>query len=177
MSSAGAQRTKREPFHVLLGAALLLALGCASRSPPPARTAQQAAPPARLTWLPAESTAGRDLAKLVNEGLGKVALPGARAGVKSAVSMEVAQLAIECTEPTPSCYSAVGRSLGADEMLWAEVGAGRGAPRDVHVALLLYDVRAGDAPKRVEQKFDSVEAARAGVAALVEKLKAERGPR
>ena len=155
----------------------MLALGCASQSPPPARTASKAAPSARLTWLPAESTAGRELAKAVNENLGQVSLPGSGASVKSAVSMEVAQLAIECTEPTPTCYTAVGRSLGADEMLWAELGAGGGPARDVRVALLLYDVRAGAAPRRVEQKFDSVEAARAGVAALVDRLKAGNGPR
>jgi hypothetical protein len=177
MSTAGAaQRAKREPLCVLAGA-LLLALGCASRSPPPARTVAKVASPARLTWLPAESLAGRELAKAVNENLGQVSLPGAAAGVKSAVSMEVAQLAIECTEPTPACYTAVGRSLGADEMLWAEVGAGGGSSRDVRVALLLYDVRAGAEPRRVEQKFESVAAARVGVAALVDKLKTGGEPR
>jgi hypothetical protein len=175
MSSAAAgQRTKREQLCVLAGA-LLLALGCASRSPPPVRTAQKAPPPARLTWLPAESTAGRGLAKAVNDQLGQVSLPGAGASVKSAVSMEVAQLAIECTEPTPSCYAAVGRSLGADEMLWAELGGGGGSSRAIRVALLLYDVRAGVAPRRVERTFDNVDAARSGVAALAEKLKTGRG--
>jgi len=177
MSSAGAaQRAKRGPLRVLSGA-LLLALGCANRPPPPARTASKVAPPARLTWLPAESVAGRELAKAVNENLGQVALPGAGAGVKSAVSMEVAQLAIECTEPTPTCYTAVGRSLGADEMLWAELGAGGGPSRDIRVALLLYDVRDGAAPRRVEQSFASVEAVRAGVSALVDRLKTAIGPR
>jgi hypothetical protein len=176
MSTAGAaQRAKRESLCVLSGA-LLLALGCAARSPPPARTVTKAAPPARLTWLPAESTAGRDLAKAVNENLGQVSLPGAGASVKSAVSMEVAQLAIECTEPTPTCYTAVGRSLGADKMLWAELGAGGSPSHDVRVALLLYDVRAGDAPRRVEQKFENVAAARVGVSALVDKLKTGSEP-
>ena len=160
----------------MLSAVLWLALGCASRTPP-ARTAERAAPPARLTWLPAESTAGRELAKAVDERLGQVSLPGSAAGVKAAVSMEVAQLAIECTAPTPSCYTAVGRSLGADEMLWAELGAGDGSSHEVRVALLLYDVRAGAAPRRVERTFDSVEAARAGVSALVDRLKTGSGPR
>jgi hypothetical protein len=177
MSSAGAaQRAKRGPLGVLSGA-LLLAVGCASRPPPPARAAGHVAPPARLTWLPAESTAGREVSRAVNENLGQVALPGAGAGVKSAVSMEVAQLAIECTEPTPTCYTAVGRSLGADEMLWAELGAGAGSSRDIRVALLLYDVRAGAAPRRVEQSFETVEAVRAGVAALVDRLKTGSRPR
>ena len=177
MSTEGAaQRANRDALYVLSGA-LLLVLGCAARSPPPARTARSAPPPARFTWLPAESIAGRELAKAVNENLGQVSLPGARASVKSAVSMEVAQLAIECTEPIPSCYTAVGRSLGADQMLWAELGAAGGSSPDIRVALLLYDVRAGAAPRRVEQKFESVQAARAGVAALVDRLKTGSEPR
>jgi hypothetical protein len=178
MSSAGAvQRANRRRLGVL-SSALLLAVGCASRSsPPPARTAVNVAPPVRLTWLPAESTAGRELAKAVNENLGQVALPGTRTSMKSAVSMEVAQLAIECTDPTPTCYTAVGRSLGTDQMLWAELGAGGGSSPDIRVALLLYDVRAGAAPRRVEQKFQSVEAVRAGVSALVDQLKIASGPR
>jgi hypothetical protein len=177
MSTAGAaQRAKRGALYALSGA-LWLALGCASRSPPPARTAVSAKPPARFTWLPADAIAGRDLAKAVNENLGQVSLPGAAASVKSAVSMEVAQLAIECTEPTPTCYTAVGRSLGADEMVWAELGAGGSSSRDIRVALLFYDVRAGADPKRVEQKFESLEAARAGVSALVDRLKTGSDPR
>jgi hypothetical protein len=176
MSSAGAaQSAKRERLGVL-SAVLLLALGCAGRSPS-VRNAPKAVPPARLAWLPAESIAGRELAQAVNERLGRVSLPGAAAGVKAAVSMEVAQLAIECTEPTPSCYTAVGRSLGADEILWAELGVPGDSSHEVRVALLLYDVRGGAAPKRVERTFDGVEAARAGVSALVDRLKTRNGPR
>jgi hypothetical protein len=176
MSSAGAaQRTRRERSYVLAGV-VLLALGCAGRTPP-VRTAQKASPPARLTWLPAESIGGRELAKAVNEHLRQVSLPGSATSVRAAVSMEVAQLAIECTEPTPSCYTAVGRSLGADEILWAELGAPGDSSHEVRVALLLYDVRGGAAPKRVERTFDSVEAARAGVSALVDRLKTRNGPR
>jgi hypothetical protein len=178
MSSLGvAQRAKEVGLWAVAGA-LLLGLGCASSSPPPpVRTVQKAPPPAHLAWLPTESVAGPELAKVVNERLGQVSLPGADAGVKAAVSMEVAQLAIECTEPTPICYAAVGRSLGADEMLWAELSSGADAARSVRVALLLFDVRAGGAPRRVEGTFDGVAAARAGVAALADGLKAERGPR
>ena len=180
MSSAGAaQRTKRERLCLLAGA-LSLVLGCAGRSPA-VQNARKTGPPARLAWLPAESTSGRELAKAVakavNERLGRVSLPGAAAAVKAAVSMEVAQLAIECTAPTPSCYTAVGRSLGADEMVWAELGAGGDSSHEIRVALLLYDVRAGSTPKRVEQTFDSVAAARAGVAALADKLKTGSGAR
>jgi hypothetical protein len=171
MSSAvAAQRAKRERLWAL-SAGVLLGLGCATGTPPPVRTVEKAPPPARLAWLPADPLAGAALAKAVNERLGLVAIPGAAAGVKAAVSMEVAQLAIECTEPTPTCYTAVGQSLGADEMLWAELSPGSSATQEIRVALLLYDVRAGVAPRRLERTFDGAEAARAGVAALVDSFK------
>src|SRR6516164_6087530 len=124
MSSDGAAQRARPERLWALAAALALGAGCASRSPPPARTTQKAPPPARRGWLPAEPLAGSALAQAVNERLAEVTIPGASTGVKAAVSMEVAQLAIECTEPTPTCYTAVGRSLGADEMLWAELDTG-----------------------------------------------------
>ena len=177
MSSDGAAQHARPERLWALGAALALGLGCAGRIPPPARPAAKAAPPARLAWLPAEPLAGAELAKAVNERLGKVTIPGASAGVKAAVSMEVAQLAIECTEPTPTCYTAVGRSLGADEMLWAELDTGRGPSHPIRVALVLFDVRAGAAPKRVARTFEGVAAARDGVAALADGFNGGGGPR
>jgi hypothetical protein len=177
MSRVGAaQRAKWERLFAISGM-LLFALGCASQPPPPVRVAQKAPPPARLAWLPAESIAGRDLAKAVNERLGQVSLPGSAGSVRAAVSMEVAQLAIECTDATPTCYTAVGRSLGADQILWAEVAAGDRSSHEIRMALLLYDVRAGEAPRRVEQTFASVAAAEAGVSALVDRLKTGSGPR
>jgi hypothetical protein len=167
-----AQRANRERLWAFAGV-LVGGLACASSAPPPVHTVQKAAPPAaHLAWLPAESVAGKKLADAINAGLGQVSLPGAAAGVKAAVSMEVAQLAIECTDPTPTCYTAVGRSIGADEMLWVELGAGGRSSSEVRVALLLYDVRAGTPPRRVERTFAGVDAAGAGVAALADTLKA-----
>jgi hypothetical protein len=170
MRVGAAQRAKQGQLWMLSGA-LLLGLGCASQPAPPAAHAQKPAPPARLAWLPADPLAGPELAQAVNDRLGQITLPGTSAGVKAAVSMEVAQLAIECTEPTPTCYTAVGRSLGADEMLWAELSPDSGHQTAVRVALLLFDVRGGAAPRRVERTFAGVDAARAGVAALVDTFK------
>ena len=88
---------------------------------------------------------------------------GTSTGVKAAVSMEVAQLAIECIQPTPACYRAVGHSLGADRLLWAEI-----APVDekIRVTVVLFDVGAGTETRKVGT-FDGEKAARAGVAELV----------
>jgi hypothetical protein len=82
--------------------------------------------------------------------------------------MEVAQLAIECTQPTPACYGAVGQSLEADQLLWAELHAGSARQPKIRVAVVLYDVRAGNAPTRVEKTFEGPQAAREGIAALVD---------
>ena len=156
----------------LAGAAALICLGaCASKPPPPAASPRAAAPapePKRLAWLPVETLEMPDVARTVNDHLGRVKISGATDGRKAAVSMEVAQLAIECTEPTPACYGAVGNSLGADQLLWAELHPGPARAPTIRIALALFDVRAGTAPKRVEKTFDGVQAARAGVADLVD---------
>ena len=52
------------------------------------------------------------VARAVNDEMSRIKLAGASAGVKAAVSMEVAQLAIECIEPTPACYRAVATFAG-----------------------------------------------------------------
>jgi len=74
----------------------------------------------------------------------------------------VAQLAIECIEPTPACYRAVGHSLGADRLMWAEIDPGD----KIRVTVMFFDVSAGTTSKKVGT-FDGVQAARAGIAELV----------
>ena len=80
-----------------------------------------------------------------------------------AESMEVAQLAIECIQPTPACYTAVARSLNADRLLWAEMAP---AEEKIRVTVVLFDAHANTAARRVGT-FDGVQAARVGVADLV----------
>jgi len=120
-----------------------------------------------LAWLPVETLEMPDVARALNDELGRVRLAGATAIRKAAVSMEVAQLAIECTQAIPACYQAVGKSLDADQLLWAEVHPGSTREPEVRIALALYEVGAAAAPRRVERKFAGPEAARAGIAELV----------
>jgi len=154
---------------LVMGAASLCLGACASKQPV-AATRKPTAPPApqkKLAWLPVDALDAPDVAKTINEHLARLKVAGAGERVKAAVSLEVAQLAIECTDPTPACYRAVGRSLGADQMLWAELRRNATPKRSIRIALALFDVRAGTPPKRVEKTFEGTEAARAGIGELV----------
>ena len=141
-------------------------LACASEPKPAPVVAKKppAPPPAKLAWMPLDALDAPVVARAVNDQLGRVKLPGTNAGVRAAVSMEVAQLAIECIDATPACYRAVAHSLGADRLLWAEVEP---AEQKIRVTVVLFDVGPGTETRKVGT-FDGVEAARDGVAALVE---------
>jgi hypothetical protein len=125
----------------------------------------------RLAWLPLEPLLSPDIAAAVNERLGRLAAAGSTQSYRAPVSMEMAQLALECIERTPACYAAVGRSVGADRLLWAELSAGPAAApaQSLSVAVVLFDVRGSAVLRRVERTYDGAEAARAGVAELVDR--------
>jgi hypothetical protein len=164
------ERCARASRVRLAGALLLVYLGaCASSEPPPVEAVRKPAPPPqRLAWMPLDPLAAPGVAQVVNERMSKIKPAGTSAPVKAAVSMEVAQLAIECIQPTPACYTAVGRSLNADRLMWAEV-----EPDDdddkLRLTVVLFDVRAGTAPKRVGGTFADAQAALAGAADLVDR--------
>lgn len=140
------------------------AISCAStEKPAPAIVAKAPPPPAKLAWMPLDPFDAPVVARAVNDELSRVKLAGASPGIKAAVSMEVAQLAIECIQPTPACYRAVGHSLGADRLMWAQIDP---ADQKIRVTVVLFDVGAGTETRKVET-FDGVQAARAGVADLV----------
>jgi hypothetical protein len=147
---------------------VLLAGACASNPPPPPETTRKPPPPQKLAWMPLDGLDAPAVAKAVNDRMGALKPAGTSASVKAAVSMEVAQLAIECIEPTPACYGAVGRSLGADRLMWAEVEP---ASEDAKIRLtvVVFDVLAGTVPRRIGETFADIEAARAGAAGLVDR--------
>jgi hypothetical protein len=148
-----------------------VALACAGTAkPPPVTVAKAAPPPAKLAWMPLDPFDAPVVARAVNDEMSRVKLAGTRPGVKAAVSMEVAQLAIECNEPTPDCYRAVGHSLGADRLMWAQIDP---AEEKIRVTVVLFDVGAGTETRKVGT-FDGEQAARAGVSDLVAHA-AERG--
>jgi hypothetical protein len=146
---------------------LLLGLGaCASSGPPPVKAVKKPElPPARLAWMPLDPFDMPAVAKAVNENLSRARPAGTIGSAKAAVSMEVAQLAIECIQPTPACYTAVGRSLNADRLMWAELDP-LASDEKIKITVVVFDVRAGTASRRAGT-YDGVEAARAGAADLV----------
>jgi hypothetical protein len=147
-----------------------VAAGCATTEPtviaplpPPPRAAPAAV---RLAWLPFELRAAPELATAVNEQLARVVVDGVTETFAAPVSMEMAQLAIECIDHTPACYAAVGQSVGADRLLWAEMDRGpRGA---VTLRVALFDVGGGAITQKASRGFPSAKAARAGVGPLVD---------
>lgn len=162
--------TERRAWPTRLGlgsvSLLLLCLGaCASKPPPVKAVKKPEQPPARLAWMPLDPFDMPAVAKALNENLSRARPAGTIGSTKAAVSMEVAQLAIECIQPTPACYTAVGRSLNADRLMWAELDPSA-SDEKIKITVVMFDVRAGTASRRAGT-YDGVEAARAGAADLV----------
>ena len=116
-------------------------------------------PPTRLAWMPLDGS-DTAVARAINDQMSRAKPAGTVSSTKAAVSMEVAQLAIECIQPTPACYAAVARSLNADRLMWAQVVP---ADQKIRVTVLLFDAGAGTTCKKT-QTYDGAQSARAGVA-------------
>jgi hypothetical protein len=156
------------PSRILLLSVLLLAASACASKPPPAAARPQRARPARVAWLPVEPLVAPALASALNEHMARIALPGADASYRAPVSMEVGQLAIECIDATPACYAKVGRSVGADRVIWAEIAPAKAPSADIRVALLLFDVDAGAVIGRAERTFPGAKEAAEGIGTLVD---------
>jgi hypothetical protein len=155
---------------------LLLSLACATAAPPPP---PPPAPPAtvvevthsvaavKLIWLPAEAPGQRALADAVNRQLEAARLPGVTAHQRGAVSMDVAQLSLDCSEPTDECYRAVGRHLQANRLMWVRIAGGSRRKKAVTVTLFLFDVDRGAMASTRQRAFPGAEAARTGLEDLL----------
>jgi hypothetical protein len=172
---------KRLGRWACLSVAAVLAPACATTQPPKAASAlppppATAPPSVKLAWLPLETRISPDLASAVNTRLGHVELEGVTRSFQAPVSMEMAQLAIECIERTPACYGAVGRSVGADRLLWADLEPGaKGSGRTVMLRVSLFDVGGQVMLQAVSRPFASTEAAREGVAGIMDGAFPARG--
>lgn len=125
--------------------------------PPPA-------PVTTLAVLPAESDRFPSVAEAITASLTKATVNGVDRTEVSKVSLEIVQLSIECVEPTVDCYEAVGKSLAANRLLFAELEPD--GKRRVRVTVTLFDVDSR-APKTAKKVFASEQDASAGVADLV----------
>jgi hypothetical protein len=157
--------------------ALALGLGCATtthqaaRSPP----ASVGPPPrVRLAWLPFDAPASSGLIRAVNARLERAKIAGVTESFQAPVSMEMAQLAIECIEKTAHCYAAVGRSVGADRLLWADLD--RSAHGGLTLRVALFDVEHGAVVHEAAQSYPSAKAAQADVETLVARAQSGERP-
>ncbi len=154
----------------ILGLLAALATACATAKPAPVVHAppppKAAPPPVRLAWMPLEPRASPEVATVVNQRLARVVVDGVTEKFQAPVSMEMAQLAIECIERTPACYGKVGRSVGADRLAWAEVARASKRDASVTLRLSLFDVGGGALVRQAARTFPNAKAAREGAAAL-----------
>src|SRR3954469_5170196 len=152
---AGTTRGRLRVARLLGAAGLFCRQACAGHhAPPPARPA---AAPVRLAWLPLEPLVAPEVAAAVNDRLERLAVPGGTRSFRASLSMEVAQLALECIEPTAACYTAVGKSVGADRLLWGELRPGPPPDKSIRVQLVLFDVHGGAVLQRADRTFPGVE--------------------
>lgn len=139
-------------------ASLALLLGCAHEAPRSAakRTRKSAiVAPVRLGVLPPDEMRFADLAAAVSTALKKIRAEGSGPWtevVTTKVSMEVAQLSLECVAPTSDCYAAVGKFLQVDRLLWAQLSRDDDQ-KSVKVTVELLDVGLGTGIGHAERSF------------------------
>jgi hypothetical protein len=145
----------------------LFTIGCAT-APPPA-TVTVPPPHVRLGLLPVENDAFPHLADDLNHLLPQMHVRGVDEEFVSKVTLEVVQISIECVDPTPSCYTAVGKSLEADRLLMAHIKGGqRRRDRSVKVVVSYFDVERGVPIHSVERLFRNEAEARHGISELLD---------
>lgn len=147
---------------------LAVASGCATTTHPAVRSPPAAAvsppPRVRLGWLPFDASTSSGLTTAVNAQLEHLKIDGVTESFRAPVSMEMAQLAIECIEKTARCYAAVGRSVGADRLLWADLD--RRGHGNLTLKVALFDVGRGGIVREAEQSYPSAKAAGADIESL-----------
>ena len=144
-----------------LGSALylLLAMGCHHSAAPVQPVAKT-----RLAVLPAESDTFPKAAAAVSQSLADASVAGIDDKQVSKVSLEVVQLSIECVDETTACYAAVGKSLHANKLLFAQLAADS---KQLKMTVTLFDVDASSTARTAEKVFANEAEASAGAASLV----------
>ncbi len=157
--------------------ALLAALtvaGCAS-SPQPKKSERvpEEAPARRrvkLAVLPVESDAYPRLARGINGLFHEIQVAGVDDYFLSKVTLEVAQLAIECVDVTNECWSAVGKSLTSDRLLLASISHGgkRRHDRTVTLSVTYFDVASAQPLHVVNKSFKNEDEALRGMKDVID---------
>jgi hypothetical protein len=150
--------------HVRIDRALVSAVLLAAACKPVAHPGD---PPhkVRLAVFPAESADFPKMAKATTDALTGAKVNGIEDTLVAKTSLGDAQLLIECNEPTPDCYQAVGKSLEADRLLFAVIATQ--PKKKLKVEIVLFDVGARRPWGHAEKTFASEAEASAGLASLV----------
>ncbi len=136
--------------RVLLAGAVVGA-ACGPTAPPaPLMPTQKG----RLAALPAESGEFPSAAKTATDFLSRTRVRGLGEAQMGKVSIEIAQLAIECNEQSTHCYAAVGKSLDANQLLFAKIDRGP-KPESCKVTVGLFDVDTGDWSRQASKIYDT----------------------
>lgn len=110
----------------------------------------------RLGVLPPDAMPFADLATALGTQLRHIETHTSRSArtevVLGKVSMEVAQLSLECVTPTTDCYAAVGKFLQVDRLLWGQL-VRDDDKQHVKVTVVLLDVALGTGIGRAERSF------------------------
>lgn len=156
----------------LAGAALLLGTlgGCASgqkarpvtvAAPAPSPAAAPTPPPrkTKLAVLPVEKLLLPKVADALNERLSSASIEGVSETTTATISMDVAMMQLDCTQPTNECYGQIGKHLLADRLLWAEIerakrsGKSKKKNAPTVIRITLFDVERAAVLGRAEQTF------------------------
>jgi hypothetical protein len=146
-------------------ARLVVLVACSCGAPAKPAPAAPEAKPIRLAVMPAESDTFPNVAQAVSQSLAAAHVANITDTKVEKVSLEVVQLQIECIDPTAACYAAVGKSLSANKLLFAQVEPAD--KKQLKVTVTLFDVDASAPAKTAEKVFASEADANAGIAGLV----------
>lgn len=121
----------------------------------------------RLIALPTDAAAYPAAAERATTFLQRTRVRGADPPELAKVSLEVVQLSIECVEPTAACYAAVGKSLSANQLLFAQLEPGE-KDDEVRVSVSLFDVDRATMTRTARKVFDTEQDAVYGMRDVVE---------
>jgi hypothetical protein len=159
-----APRLAKVLMLLLAGSGLV---GCAPRrqptvvAPPPA--VRPVPPPApvpppppskriKMTVLPAEKFLLPKAAAAINERLAHLQMAGVDEIATAAISMETAELQAECPDTGEACWAKVANMLGADRLLWVEMGRGLKKKKGpVQVSIVLFDAEKSAVLSRADE--------------------------
>ena len=169
--------TPRTVFGAWIFAALL---GCAEKPLPPVYVAPHpvASPipmALKVGVLPPDMLMFSDVASALSDRLAHARVSGAEPAMMAKVSMQVAQISLECVSSTEDCFAKVGRFLQVDRLLWGQIERDKDAGLKVSVAFL--DVGRGAMVGHAERVFPEATAAISGLQGLVDEVvSASPGP-